>query len=248
MIVIMEYSLRAMELWFHHSPGSLLLELESQLIAQWFSKNSGTHCLQIGGPSDLSLIKSAHYPHKVYLSTQFASATHASRIQTDLEILPITSNSIDVVVLAHLLEFAPSPQALLEEIYRILTPAGQLLLLTFNPWSLWGITRLKRRKQGFPWAGKFYSNGKIKHWLQQAEYHIVSNKTLCFQPFLQNAHHCKRWSFLEWVGPFCLPGFGAVSLTIAKKQEIGMTPVKAKWSHRSNVKIGRRVVEPTTYH
>ena len=240
----MEYSLRAMELWFQRLPGSLLLQLESVALSNWFSQSSGEHCLQIGGPSDLRMVQSAHYPHKVYLSTQFASAMHHSRIQSDLNELPFVSGSIDAVVLVHLLEFAKSPLQFIKETHRILTPSGQLILLAFNPWSLWGATRMKRNKQGFPWSGNFYSSPRIKAWLRQAGYSIILSKTLCFRPALHDAYRCESWAFIEPLGSYCFPGLGAVSLMIAQKKELGMTPIKLSWDRR-RVQVGGRVVEPT---
>lgn len=242
----MEYSLRAMELWFQHLPGSLLLELERVALGNCFSRLSGSHCLQIGGPSDLRLIHSAHYPHKTFLSTQYTSAAHSSRVQFSLDALPILPGSVDAVVLAHLLEFAESPFELLKETHRILAPEGQLILLTFNPWSLWGLSRLMRSKRGFPWSGQFYSTIQIKRWLHNLGYSIVLSKTLCFRPVLHEAHQCERWSFMETLGSYCFPGFGAVSLFVVQKQEVGMTPIKVSLNRR-RVKVGGRAIEPTTY-
>lgn len=242
----MEYSLRAMELWFQHLPGSLLLELESKALASCFARTTGTHCLQMGGPSDLRLIQSAHYSHKAYLSTQPLSASHFSRVQFSSDELPILSDSVDAIVLAHLLEFSTSPAQLLKEIYRALVPEGQLILLAFNPWSLWGIARLQHGKKGFPWSGKFYSSHKIKHWLRECGYSIVLSKTLFSRPALRDARQSRRWSFIESFGSYFFPGFGAVSLIVAQKQRLGMTPIKVSLNHR-RVKVGGHIVEPTTY-
>ncbi len=244
----MEYSLRAMELWFQQLPGSLLLEIENRALTSWFSNhtNVGIHCLQMGGPSDLSLIHAAPFLHKVYLSTYISNLSYSSRVQSNLETLPIISDSVDAFVLVHLLEFSAAPEQLLEETYRILTPAGQLILLVLNPWSLWGMARFKLNRQGFPWSGRFYSAVKIKRWLQSVGYSIILSKTLCFRPVLYDAHQCERWSFLESIGSYCFAGLGATSLIIAQKQKIGMTPIRADLKHRQ-VKAGRRIIESTTY-
>lgn len=240
----MEYSLRAMELWFQHTPGSFLLERERAALAEWFLACSGTHCLQIGGPSDLRFLQSAHFPHKVYLGTEYSSAAAGSRIQTNLEALPLLANSVDMAVLVHMLEFSESPEALLNETYRILAPEGQLILFAFNPWR-WGVRRVKHGKRGFPWSGNFYSSGKLKRWLQEAGYSIVSTKTLCFQPIFEGANS-NRWSFMERVGATFFPGFGAVIFIVAQKREEGMTAIRAVCKPR-RVKIRGGVIEPTTY-
>jgi SAM-dependent methyltransferase len=201
--------------------------------------------LQIGGPSDLSLVRSAHFLHKTYLSTEFVSSVHSARIQSSLAALPLLTGTVDAVVLAHLLEFADSPLQLLQEIHRVLSPEGQLFLLSFNPMSLWGLARIKRNKRGFPWSGNFYSNVKIKRWLQASGYSIVAHKTLCFRPPMHDTHQSRRWQFLETLGACCLPGLGAVNFIVAQKNEIAMTPL-TNTVRRRRVKVSGRIIEPTT--
>ena len=241
----MEYRLRAMELWFQHLPGSMLIEIETNHLSKWLSSIAGEHLLQIGGPSNLQLVKHAHLAHKTYLSTQLVTSTHSAGIQSNLEELPIMPNSIDVVVLAHMLEFADSPLHLLQEIHHVLVPNGQVLIMAFNPYSQWGMSRFSRGKRGFPWSGHFYSHWKIKRWLRTIGYSIISSRTLCYRPTLHDARQCKRLHFMESLGQCCFPGLGAVTFIAAQKKEIAMTPIKAKWWERK-VKVGSRYAEPTT--
>ena len=234
-----------MELWFQHLPGSLLLELEMALMSKWFSQSAGTHCLQIGGPSHLPLLKTAHFLHKIYLSTQWVGSASSAGVQSSLDDLPFLTGRIDAVVLAHLLEFADSPRQLLAEIHRVLSPGGQLFLLSFNPISLWGLTRFQRNRRGFPWSGEFYSSIKIKRWLQASGYSIIASKTLCFRPPMHNLHQSRRWRFLETLGAYCLPGLGAVNFIVAQKNEMPMTPRVSSWERR-RVKVRGNIAEPTT--
>ena len=53
--------------------------------------------------------------------------------------LPVMSDCVDAALLPHTLEFAPDPYAILREVDRVLVGEGQLLLLGFRPWSLWGM-------------------------------------------------------------------------------------------------------------
>ena len=55
--------------------------------------------------------------------------------------LPIVSDSIDAVLLPHILEFATDPYAIVREADRVLVGEGRLLVLGFRPWSLWGLAR-----------------------------------------------------------------------------------------------------------
>ena len=72
----------------------------------------------------------------------------------DLRQLPFAANSIDLVVMPHVLEFYDDPHQILREVERILIPEGQIVLTGFNPYSLWGLRRRLPGSGGmFPWQG-----------------------------------------------------------------------------------------------
>lgn len=61
--------------------------------------------------------------------------------------LSLLSNSVDVIVLVHLLEVIDYPikllqVKLLQEIFYTLKPSGKLIILSCNPWSLWELKKL----------------------------------------------------------------------------------------------------------
>ena len=62
-----------------------------------------------------------------------------SHFRADLEELPVPKNSLDAVVLHHVLETAEDPRTAIREVSRVLAPGGRLLVVSFNPWSLWGM-------------------------------------------------------------------------------------------------------------
>lgn len=53
--------------------------------------------------------------------------------------LPLPSDTFDLVVLHHALDFCDQPQRVLAEAARIVRPGGRIVLLGFNPYSLLGI-------------------------------------------------------------------------------------------------------------
>lgn len=52
--------------------------------------------------------------------------------------LPFPSNSIDGIVLHHVLELGADPRAVLREVQRALQPGGRVIICGFNSLSLWG--------------------------------------------------------------------------------------------------------------
>jgi SAM-dependent methyltransferase len=53
------------------------------------------------------------------------------------EPLPFADDAFDVVVLRHVLQSAPEPAALLQEVIRVLNPGGCLVLTGIHPLSAW---------------------------------------------------------------------------------------------------------------
>ena len=91
------------------------------------------------------------------------------------EQLPFGEQSLDLLALPHVLDFAADPHAVLREAQRVLVPDGRLLITGFNPWSLWGLrqgrARLYQRLGGggqpyLPDVGEFISPGRLRDWLR----------------------------------------------------------------------------------
>ncbi|MCQ4062135.1 class I SAM-dependent methyltransferase, partial [Klebsiella pneumoniae] len=57
----------------------------------------------------------------------------------EFEELPFESQSLDMIVLPHVLEFSEDPHQLLREVERVLMPEGRVVITGFNPMSLWGL-------------------------------------------------------------------------------------------------------------
>ncbi len=66
--------------------------------------------------------------------------------------LPLGNNSVDVALLIHALEFAESAEDLLEEVWRVLSPQGKLILVVPNRRGLWSSSDLTPFGQGQPFS------------------------------------------------------------------------------------------------
>src|ERR1019366_694210 len=66
------------------------------------------------------------------------------------EALPFDAASLDLVVLPHALELARDPHRTLREVERVLVPEGRVLIIGFNPASLWGTRQRPRRVRRRP--------------------------------------------------------------------------------------------------
>lgn len=221
----MEYKLRAMDFWYREWPGAMLVDRESVLLQPLLANTHGEYLLQVGGPSNLSLAAASPIENKIYVAPQYEALTEGPRIQCDLEALSIKPNSVNAIILAHQLAFAENPKHVLSEIFQAMAPNGLLIVLGFNPWSLWGVARHRRQKKGFPWQGTFWSSPQVKRWLRAIGYRVITQKTLCYCPPVHNRRQAERWRLLETMGPYCLPNLGGAYLIAAQKRVVATTMI-----------------------
>ena len=86
------------------------------------------------------------------------------------------SDCIDAALLPHTLEFAPDPYAILREADRVLVGEGQLLLLGFRPWSLWGMrARWSRARLSAGHAPRAVER-LVREWLVLLGYEVVAEQ------------------------------------------------------------------------
>jgi SAM-dependent methyltransferase len=219
-----------MDFWFQKPPGSLLLDLEHQHLDNLLSRLPGEALLQMGGPSDLSLVRTSTIPFKLfYAFTELTPTAETPTVFGDLQQLPLRAESFDVVVVAHALAFCPQPQVLFEQLYAALQPGGVLIVLGFNPYSLWQLRRWRADRSVFPWAGQFHAPGSVKRALRAAEFNLIAYRSFCYRyPSIQSQSWQKD-QFWEVLGQMLLPSCGGVYMMLAQKQAVGMTPLFSDW-------------------
>ena len=150
---------------------------------------------------------------------------HWHHIQGDASELPFANESLDLVVLPHVLEFATDPHQVLREVDRVLRPEGRLVISGFNPASLWGARQYLSRLIGSPYLprdGQFISLIRIKDWLQLLNYSLDRGHFGCYKFPFHGQSSMMRMNFLEPMGNRWWPIFGAVFLVSAIKRHQGM--------------------------
>jgi SAM-dependent methyltransferase len=232
-------------IWFSRALGRNLLAQEKTRITKTLSKLFGYHILQIGGLGEKDLLESSSISHKVLMLLDDEDDHEAAiKLFGDEEALAFASDSIDVVVLPHVLEFVSNPHKLLREVERILIGEGHLVLTGFNPWSFWGIWRgLLFWQESPPWNGHFYAYSRIKDWLSLLDFELTEHERFFFCPPIQKQSLMQKIIFWERLGKHCWPIFGGVYVIVAKKRVVSLTPVKMRWSARRRV-ISSGIVEP----
>jgi SAM-dependent methyltransferase len=232
-------SLRSAHLneWFLTPLGERLLQAEIREVHRYLPQLFGYHLVQVGGVGQGDLLQSSRIMQRYVLSYYLETVPPPyTLIRSELDCLPLAADSIDVIVLPHVLEFEDQPHEILREVERVLIPEGIVIILGFNPISLWGAWRwFLANEKSAPWCGKFMTMLRIKDWLSLLGFEKIEQRTFFFTPPFRSHYLQSTW--LEQIGNRWFYNFGAAYLLIAKKKVTTLTPIKPKWLY-SHVLIG----------
>lgn len=135
--------------------------------------------------------------------------------------LPLPSSSIDRVFCIHLLEMAQHPAELLQEIWRVLGPAGRLLMVVPNRRGWWS------RSENTPFGhGRPYSRRQLTHLLRESFFSPLNWAEALYVPPSNLAWILSSAMLWERFGTTLSAPFAGVYLVEATKQVYSALPVR----------------------
>ena len=234
--------------WLNSPPGQYVQDWEQKQIDAMVSNAFGYHAIQIGLPHwDLLQANRIPYKGRTGLLSNGAAEPGAALI-ADPENLPFDSQSIDLLVLPHVLECSTNAHQILREVERVLVPEGRVVISGFNPWSLWGASdRIPGLDPLLPVPAHLQvSLPRLKDWFKLLSFELDRGRFGCYSPPCVNKVWLDRWSFMEAAGDRWWPVCGAVYVVSAVKRVAGMRLVGPAWKtakkrvRREAVVTGRR--------
>ncbi len=212
-----------MRTWFDSELGQYVLAREQAWFDAVTADLFGFNAMQVGH-CGVECLRANRMPHR------FCGGLEEGELRTLPEQLPIASQSLDLLALPHQLEFSIHPHQVLREAERVLRPEGRLLIVGFNPLSLWGLRRmLNRHATDWPWHGRFIHLTRLKDWLALLGFELVGGRMACYAPPLERGAWIERFSFLEAAGDRWWALGGGVYLIHAVKRVQGMRLIAPKW-------------------
>jgi len=232
-------SIPAIDQWLQSPLGHQVIGWEQARMDEAVADIFGFNDLQLGLPQ-CDFLRTNRIPLK-----KKAGDSENVDVRCDLSALPFASQSIDLVVLPHVLEFHPDPHQLLREIERILIPEGQLIIHGFNPVSLWGLRQHLMRQRGrvFPWNGNYLTVLRLKDWLSLLGFELDRGCFGCYTLPLSQEGWLRRLSFMEAAGDRWWGFAGGVYLLRAIKRVRGMRLIEPKWRRNG---LAARTLRPIT--
>lgn len=238
------------QLWQQQPLGQALIEHDKSLLTPLLERKLGVQLLQLSIAGCEPLFESCSIPYQTF--AQITSADDELPPQPHCNLLlepcylPIANNSMDAIVLHHVLEYSRNPHQILREAHRALTSGGQLFVVAFNPWSLMGVRRLLSPVKRAPWAGSYRSWMKLNDWLKLLGFNVEHTHYGFFRAPVNSIKGSVGSSKIEQLGRKYNCFFGSTYAIVARKQTAGMLPLH-------ETKLKRRVLtfplsEPSTHN
>ena len=220
--------------WLQTPAGRYLLDWEQRQLDVALADVFGFHALQLGLPQ-LDALRGNRMPHR-WLATdapQAVAGERAVQLHCDYDALPFDTASLDLVVLPHTLEIARDPHLALREVDRVLMPEGRVVVVGFNPMSLWGLRQklgrarravLRRgtRQLYLPAAGEFIGFRRLRDWFRLLSFEVEAGRFGCYLPPVVSEKWMRRFGWMDGAGERWWPPFGAVYFVVAVKRVRGM--------------------------
>jgi SAM-dependent methyltransferase len=230
-----EKAIIALGSWLDTPAGHYVRNWEQARLDALTADIFGFNAVQIGLPQ-INALQANRMPHKWLTDVGVAKAGSSEWprpcLLHDFTELPFASQSLDLVVLPHVLEFATDPHNVLREVERVLIPEGQVIVCGFNPASLWGARQVAGRLTGahfLPQEGDFISLPRLKDWLKLLNMEVNRGHFGCYAPPSTTEQWLKRFAFMEKAGDRWWPYLGAVYIVQAIKRVRGMRLIGPAW-------------------
>jgi len=210
--------------WIATPQGGYVLAREQDYFDRTVNDIFGFNATQLGLPEQ-DFLRNSRMPLRFTAGNQ-----HGNDVRLACTELPFASDSLDLVLMPHVLEFSENPHQTLREVSRVLMPEGSIIISGFNPLSLWGMKRALGRRQGYPWCGRFIALPRIKDWLALLGFEIAGGRFAAYAPPFQQAKWLERCAFMEAAGDRWWAVGGGVYFLHAIKRVPGMRLIKPQWN------------------
>ena len=216
--------------WYQTELGQFLLDELTEKLDPVLSTSFGYYSLQIGCAAESrSLLRSCRVRHHFNLDRHMLNTDICSHPG----LLPISNDSVDLVILMHQLSTTDEPHALLREVSRVMIPQGKLVVIDFNPLSLWGLRHFFQSwLEQVPWSGHYFSASRLTDWMQLLGFDLQKQIKVGYLPPIQQPGVLKHLSWLEKGMRNWLKFSSALNVLVFEKNMVPLTRVRARWITR----------------
>lgn len=200
--------------------GKLLQTMEANYLKRSITVSCKQQQLQIGGLGwESEFVDFSMYKNYLILDGKALGDEEAQKVTAKAFNLPIQTESVDLVILPHILEFDAQRFQTLREVNRVLKPGGELVMLNFNPFSL--SVRFQfiwDWKLADSWRAHFIYKARVLDWLKLMNFEVLTTAQ-----FGIDSYTITHGKF-----EFCLGSFFAMAYGVkAVKRQYTLIPLAA---------------------
>ena len=200
--------------------------------------------MQIGLP-EVDFLRQNRIQFRFNLALEPGAALAADPLQ-----LPLAAQSVDLLVLPHVLEWHHNPHEVLREAERVLMPEGRLVISGFNTGSLWRLRQLFTSKKNAepPWDARFLGLLRLRDWLRVLGFELDGGRFGCYAPPFRRRLWLDRFAFMEKAGARWWPIAGGIYVVRAVKRVPGMRMVTPAWRQERARRRGLAPIPQRSHH
>ena len=234
------------ETWLDTPLGQAMLADQGMQVNRLTQGLSGVHQLWIGPGLRHRLKGEGDFAHCFSALPRWHEHIPDGTLVCDADELPFSNGSMDLVVLQHAHDFSGWPHQVIREACRVLRSKGHLLLIGFNPLSLWGLRKLFSRQPSAPWSGRFLFRNRLEDWLNLLDLETLSSDSHFYPPPFRHPAKLKSLKLLQRLrGERFLP-FGAYYCILASKQTVARVAKRPRWASANVIPLSApRALGPT---
>lgn len=210
---------RALNAWFLSPLGlAVASQFSQQLQSIDTSYLRGDTLLQLGCCGENPWLNALLF-YKKWLASPFI-IKNKTHLECSLSQIPLNRSSVDCVLLPLTLEPFGDSLSLINEIDRVLKPMGFVIILSINPWSLWGgamkcgLLDCYHDRQI-----KMRSSFQVNRIFLQRGYKQLALSNFCYLPPSNKEALIKRMFFFDEIGRMLWPFPAGFYCYIAQKFE-----------------------------
>jgi SAM-dependent methyltransferase len=222
-----------LDAWLAGPLGSLLLEQERTIVAGSLECAFGLHCVQVGAWGEPDTFLSRARTRRTALVA--GDSRPGVALVAQPAALSLQSDSVDVMLLPHTLEFEPDPHEVLREVGRVLRGEGELLVLGFEPLGSWSLRNTFTRGGSPPGLKRTISESRLADWLKLLGFEVGAAERFLYAPPIRALRTGKARGWLEQAGRRAWPRLSGAYLLHARKRVHSMTPVRLRQRMRTAV-------------
>lgn len=212
--------------WFEGAAGNRLLAAETAVLDEVTPCIFGYHAVQLCAARPSSLLGGSRILHRVHAGTAAEQPGEVDLV-CDPAQLPFANDSLDLLLLHHALDFEDDPHTVLREAARTVIPGGALVVVGFNPWSLFGFLRFFHLGAlDAPWFARCISPFRVSDWLRVLDFRVDGVESGYYLPPLAGERAVRKLGWLQYLGARWWPRRGMFYVLVARRSVAPLIPVR----------------------